>query len=275
MNRRTSRLRARPRVNRSGFTLVELLVVIGIIAVLISMLLPALNKAREQARRVACASNMRQIGMATLQYAAANRNKLPAPAWGGTYSATPAPWQENYNDYIYWTGVWGTRADNRNLNDSALAPYLGVKNEKLQQIFRCPSDPVDNMQLLGGFPFSYTMNCTGWVANDPNGYGRYVGNRFVPLDNLSDWKNPSHKIIFYDESDHAGDGAFFWANPADGVTGLHNHYANAVFLDAHVEIIDNKLCGVRSYNDPKDPGYGDGTPPTVIQHMNYQSTRGY
>ena len=50
---------------------------------------------------------------------------------------------------------------------------------------------------------------------------------------------------------------------------------NAAFLDAHVELIDNKICGVRSYNDPKDPGYGDGTPPTVIQHINYQSTRGY
>jgi len=66
---------------KQAFTLVELLVVIGIISILIAMLLPALNKAREGASRIACQSNLRQQGMAMIMYTNDNKGNLPCGPW--------------------------------------------------------------------------------------------------------------------------------------------------------------------------------------------------
>jgi len=92
---------------RSAFSLVELLVVIGIIGLFIAILMPALSRARESARQIQCAAQLRQIGQALYNYASSNRGSYPAfgdwHVWGGdgTGEDTPGPgWTEELIPYF-------------------------------------------------------------------------------------------------------------------------------------------------------------------------------
>jgi prepilin-type N-terminal cleavage/methylation domain-containing protein len=89
---------------RQGFTLVELLVVIGIIALLISILVPALNSAREQARRTQCLSNVRQLTMAWLSYANENKGRICSSNTQSAFTANPNQWQANGRQFDFKLG---------------------------------------------------------------------------------------------------------------------------------------------------------------------------
>jgi type II secretory pathway pseudopilin PulG len=133
----------------TAFTLVELLVVIGIIAVLIAFLLPALNRARRQAQQVACQSNMRQIGIAWFTFATNNNGHLPASqtalgpstdSWKGdwlghAYTATGAPINGDTAAYFDTIPQGGT-----------LYNYLGRSGA----VLRCPATPATELDDGGG-----------------------------------------------------------------------------------------------------------------------------
>jgi len=125
---------------RGGFTLVELLVVIGIIALLISVLLPALNKARRSAATVQCASNMRQVSLAMIQYINANKGHIPPAAIQVMPGVYPNGWwwasELVKQGYIKAPSVYTNPGDT-------------VKKFERKNPFRCP-EGVDEDDSAGG-----------------------------------------------------------------------------------------------------------------------------
>jgi len=150
---------------KQGFTLVELLVVIAIIGILVALLLPAVQAAREAGRRVACMNKIRQIGLAVHNHES-SRGFYP-PSWtsAGGWSA-----QARLLPYIEQKQVNQMLDFEVSYNDAAL-----VNGQKLSSVridtFICPSEPNDLVRPKNGvnvhYPLNYAMNLGEWFVWDP------------------------------------------------------------------------------------------------------------
>lgn len=154
-----------------GFTLVELLVVIGIIALLISILLPALNRAQKAATQVACASNLKQIGLAMAMYQSDNKGAFP---YGHVFynGWNQVTWDDLLNKY------WGGKAPQ---DDSWPSGVFGSTTLIGIKVLRCPEDIYENLRPSWALNYavgeknairSYSMVSAVW--ND-NGNDNYAG----------------------------------------------------------------------------------------------------
>lgn len=187
---RPSNLQLGPRATLRGFTLVELLVVIAIIGTLVALLLPAVQSAREAARRTQCANNLKQIGLAVHQHESALK-RFPSSGWHyrwlgeperGTGINQPGGWIYNLLGYIEQTAL---RNLGNGMTGTARIDALGKRCETPLAMFNCPTrrspDAVDQVPYGSGYQF-LTLD-----------YGEFMIPRRARSDyaiNVGDWGEP-------------------------------------------------------------------------------------
>ena len=257
-----------PKNRISAFTLIELLVVIAIIAILAAILFPVFARARENARRSSCLSNLKQIGLGLMQYT------------------------QDY-DEKYPLGLRGTFGNTWSLD---IAPYV-----KSEQVFRCPSDPVGvALNSWAGPRLSYAGNgyltdqFGGWqfrgIINPEQNWGPNLPANNVR--NLSEIGRPAQSImvserahVYPNEAATEGNSAFYgfgccftgqnwWdgqapgnipngtraatTNPYDpngpngGVMAIHLETANFLFADGHAKAMRPATTNPDPVGRPQD-----------------------
>jgi len=254
----------------AGFTLVELLVVIAIIAVLVAMLLPALNKARQQSSTLVCSSNLRQIGMAEIQYTYDNKG-LECPTGydvPGTNSTT--------NPVIYWPGILVSAGyistqlttSTAIVTNSALFCPEGLSDAMSNQSpmsaydgnnFRPQNSLVPTASGTNTYVDFWYGNNGGVVSpNEPAAYNYFPSWVVPPQNNNTSWTDWPHvsqihsPSILVDKFDGCctTDTYNYWR-----ISPRHNNRTatNVLFWDGHVETVPFK-----SLPQPK-PALGNQT----------------
>lgn len=229
---------------RTGFTLIELLVVIAIIAILVALLLPAVQSAREAARRIQCKNNLKQIGLAMHNYHDAN-------------SSMPMSFVVDYNTR---GGEWSVHA--------RLLPYVDEANLYMQidlsepyqegsavattrvPMYLCPSEPQDRARVDSAgsqihYPINYGFNAGGWFtwsnSSRQIGSGVFHPNRGMRFADIADGTSNTlacSEVKTFTPYFRDGDAASAAVPSPTGISGLGGSFKTN---SGHTEWIDGRV----------------------------------
>lgn len=259
-----------------GFTLIELLVVISIIALLVAILMPALNKAKQQATAVLCVSNLRSLTLAWGLYAEDNNSMI---ALGHT---------DNYNmdgvqvkPWAYFSAAASGSLEEKydGIRMGSLYPY----GETLE-VYNCPGDKrhtqpakdLNNKAILGGYR-SYS------IPGGLFGVSHKGAWNIVPHLKAGNIKSPSEKYVFVEEADGRGDNMGSWVIGVPDCTDTnqwvdpmaiwHNDRSTLGFADGHAEVHAWTEESTKEFSFSQNPYHrvGDGEKGIDLDYMQ----RGY
>ncbi|MBL7154541.1 MAG: prepilin-type N-terminal cleavage/methylation domain-containing protein [Phycisphaerae bacterium] len=241
---------------RSGFTLVELLVVIAIIALLMAILMPALNRAREQGKRATCLSNLKQLTLAWILYADENDDRIvngDTGEYGYPSSGMYGVGGGHYNERPWvmpdWRSGMSEGAKRQAIEDGALYEYT-----KTIKLYKCPTGrKVRNEWRM--YAIVDAMNCRGWTGRSDMPGSVMLKNRLLI-------KNGAQRFVFVDDG---GTGGFalggwtcyvntdYWWDPPPV---RHGNGTTFSFADGRSEY--------RKWSDPRTVEFGKREPPTAF-----------
>ncbi|OHB81086.1 MAG: hypothetical protein A2Z38_06540 [Planctomycetes bacterium RBG_19FT_COMBO_48_8] len=275
------------REHKRGFTLIELLVVIAIIAILMAILMPALNRVKEQGKRVVCESNLKTLTLTWLMYADDNNGKIVNGAGGFHYLPGGGNTEDGSNPSIIeraWVGRgWGQNWNNQNVADSGLTDAQkekGIREGALWPIakdygiYKCPTGRRGEFVTYAAVDAMNGLYRTGTTSNTAGGHpyasGARVRGTVIWIKRISEVSSPAPalRMVYIDEGAMTPDSfAVHYAQQGpwwDDPPVRHGDGTTVSWADGHVSHLKWKATEtIKRARDTADWYGGGGYMPTT------------